>query len=72
MGGARGWMVAAVAISGAATLTAALVPKLNFADRLPAPHVAVETAAPLIALLAAFLVFGRFLRRGRLTELALT
>jgi len=72
MGGARGRMVAAVAISGAATLTAALVPKLDFADRLPAPHVAVETAASLIALLAAFLGFRRFLRRGRLTELALT
>ena len=72
MGGARRRVVAAVTTSGAATLIAALVPKLNFADRLPAPHVAVETAAPLIALLAAFLGFGRFLRRGRLTELALT
>ena len=65
MGGARRRMVAALAISAGATLIAALEPKLNFADRLPAPHVAVETAAPLIALLAAFLVFGRFLRRGR-------
>lgn len=72
MGGARRRVVAAVTISGAATLIAALVPRLNFADRLPAPHVAVETAAPLIALLAAFLGFGRFLRRGRLTELTLT
>lgn len=72
MGGARGPVVAAAAILGAVTLIDALVPRLNFADRLPAPHVALDTAATLIALLAAFLVFGRFLRSGRLTELALT
>jgi signal transduction histidine kinase len=72
MGGARRPVGAALVISGAVTLTAALVPELDFSDHLPAPHVALETAAPLIALLAAFLVFGRFLRSGRLTELALT
>ncbi len=72
MARARRLTVAASAISAGVTLMAALDPKLDFADRLPAPHVALDTAAPLIALLAAFLVFGRFLRRGRQTELALT
>jgi signal transduction histidine kinase len=34
-------------------------------------HVAVETAAALIALLAAYLVFGRFQQRARISDLAL-
>ena len=72
MARARRLAVAASAISAAVTLLAAFDPKLDFADRLPATHVALDTAAPLIALLAAFLVFGRFLRRGRQTELAVT
>jgi len=38
---------------------------------MPALRAALVTAAPLIALIAGFLIFGRLLRRARLTELTL-
>ena len=60
-----------LALSGAATVAVALLPGMNFASRLPLLRVALETAAPLIALVAAFPVFDRLLRRARLTELIL-
>jgi signal transduction histidine kinase len=70
----RGWgaavLVTAV-ISGIATLVVALLPQLHFASRQPPLHVALETTASLIALLAGFLVFGRLRREGRLNELVL-
>lgn len=49
-------------VSAAATLVVATVPAIDFAYRRPALHVALETAAVLVALLASFLVLGRFLR----------
>jgi signal transduction histidine kinase len=58
-------------ISLAITLVVAVLPQLDFTYRLPMLHVAFETAAPLIALLAGFLVFGRFLRHAHLAELTL-
>ena len=58
-------------ISAALTATVVLVPALRFAYRQPDVHVAIETAAALIGLLAAFLVFGRFLRNGQLEDFAL-
>jgi signal transduction histidine kinase len=70
----RGVRVAAFAAAGAsgvATFTAAVLPPVDFASRLPVLHVALETAASLIAFLAAFLVFRRFLRQGRFDELVL-
>ncbi len=48
-----------------------LDPGLRFAFGQPKLQVAFETAASLIALLAAFLAFGRLRRRGRLTDFAL-
>jgi signal transduction histidine kinase len=52
--------VAAVAATGAAvTCALALVGSLRFAYVAPSLHVAIETAAALIALLATFLVYGR-------------
>jgi signal transduction histidine kinase len=71
LGGARSAVVATAAGSGAVTIAVALFPQLHFAYRGPALHVALETAASLIALLAAFLVFGRLRRRTRLNELML-
>jgi signal transduction histidine kinase len=59
-------------VSGAATLAVALLPQLHFAYWQPVLHVALETAASLIALLAGFLVLGRLRRVGRLNELLLT
>jgi signal transduction histidine kinase len=58
-------------VSGAAIVTIALLPGLRFEYRLPALHVAVETAAWLIAVLASVLVVGRFRRRHQLSELVL-
>lgn len=58
-------------VSGAATLAVALLPQLRFAYWQPVLHVALETAASLIALLAGFLVLGRLRRVGRLDELLL-
>lgn len=58
-------------VSGAATFAVALLPQLHFAYWQPMLHVALETAASLIALLAGFLVLGRLRRVGRLDELLL-
>ena len=58
-------------VSAAATLMVATVPAIDFAYRKPALHIALETAAALIALLAAFLVLGRFLRSGAAPALVL-
>jgi signal transduction histidine kinase len=59
------------AVSAAVTVAVALLPQLDFAYRMPALYVAFETAAPLVALLAGLVVFGRFLRRAQLIDLAL-
>ena len=73
-GGMRGGGAAALVIavvSCVATFAVALLPQLHFAYRQPLMHVALETAASLIALLAGFLVFGRLRRASRLNELLL-
>jgi signal transduction histidine kinase len=69
--GVRVAALAAAGVSGVATFTAAVLPPVDFASQQPVLHVALETAASLIALLAGFLVLGRFLRRGRFDELVL-
>jgi hypothetical protein len=61
-------IVTAALVSGAATAAVILVPALRFAYRLPDVHVTLETAAALIGLLAAYLVFGRFRRSGQLAD----
>jgi len=53
------------------TLLVSVSPVLSFAYRNPALHVAVETAAALISLLAAQLVWGRFRQGLRLWALLL-
>ena len=53
------------------TAFAALSPWVQSGYRAPEVHVALETAAALIALLAAFLVFGRVLRDPRLDDVLL-
>jgi signal transduction histidine kinase len=64
-------IVVAALISSAATAAVILVPALRFAYRLPTVHVALETAAALVGLLAAYLVAGRFRRRGHLADFVL-
>jgi signal transduction histidine kinase len=57
--------------SAAATLIVAMSPGLHLAYRLAAFHVAFETAASVVALIAAYLLVGRFQRRRRLDDLLL-
>jgi signal transduction histidine kinase len=66
----RPLVIAAIA-STAATAIVVLVPPLHFAYELPELHVAIETAAALIGLLAAYLVFGRYRRSRNLADFAL-
>src|SRR5262245_65315582 len=58
---------------GAAVATSllALAPTLRFAYEAPGLRVALETACALIALLASYLVLGRFLRERHLDSLVL-
>lgn len=58
-------------IGSAVTVLMVAVPSLAAAYRSVSVHVAVETAASLIALLAAYLVFGRFQQNSRLSDLTL-
>ncbi len=60
------------ALSVAATAVIALVPGLHFAYRNPDLHVALVTTEALIALLAAFLVAGRYDRVRHLNDLVLS
>jgi signal transduction histidine kinase len=58
-----------VAVAGVAmTLAVALVPNLRFAYARPGLHLAVETGNALVALLAAYLVFGRLRRTWLLID----
>jgi signal transduction histidine kinase len=68
----RGAVFAAAGVSGVATFTAATLPTAHFASQRPLLHVALETAASLIVVLAGSLVFGRLRRQGRFDELVLT
>jgi len=69
--GMRGAVLAASLICTAATAVVVLAPELHAGYRWSALHVALETTASLIALLAAFLVAGRLRRRTLLNELML-
>jgi signal transduction histidine kinase len=69
--GRRGAVLVTVAGCGAAAVAIAALPQLHSAYRWPTLHAALQAAASLTALLAAFLVFGRFRRRTLLDELVL-
>ncbi len=58
-------------LSAAITVVFATSPALPLGYHAPALHVALETAAALVALVAAFLVFGRLQRALRLDDLLL-
>jgi signal transduction histidine kinase len=63
---------AAVSIlAAAATVIVAAMPQLRFAYYAPELRVALETSGALIALLAAYLMLGRFLRERRLNDFLL-
>src|SRR5262245_33395943 len=69
--GTRGAVLTTVAASAAATATVVMLPQLRSGYRWSALHVALETAATLVALLAALLIIGRLRRRALLNELIL-
>ena len=59
------------AIGAVATWAVLAFPTADFAYRRPAMQIALETAAALVAFVAALLVFGRLQQRGRLDDLIL-
>jgi signal transduction histidine kinase len=67
----QGIAVLTAAVSGLVTIAFARLPQLHLGYAWPAVRLALETSGSLIALFAAFLVFGRLRRRTYLNELLL-
>jgi signal transduction histidine kinase len=67
----RAVAVVTAVTGGVATIAFALLPQLHLDYQWPSVRLALETSGSLIALVAAFLVFGRLLRRTYLNELLL-
>jgi signal transduction histidine kinase len=67
----RAWTALVAVAAGLLTLLAALTPVIDIAYFSPPAHVAVETAAALISLLAAQLILGRYARSIQLADLLL-
>ncbi len=59
-------------VAGGLTMLVMVLPFLHFAYRSTALHATIETASGMIALLAAYLVFGRYKRTSRSDDLALS
>ena len=68
---APGLALAAAGVALAATVAIAAIPGLAFGFHAPALHVGLETAVAAIAVLAAYLVVGRYELSGSLVDLAL-
>ncbi len=68
---ARTLAIATAVGSGIATIAFALLPQLALEYQWPKVRLALETSGSLIVLVAAFLVYGRLLRRAFLDELLL-
>ena len=69
--GYRALVTATAVIGGLVTVVIAQVPHLHLGYAWPEVRLALETSGSLIALFAAFLVFGRLRRRSYLNELLL-
>ena len=66
------FLTLAVATAAAlATAAVTFVPFMRFAYRSPSLHLTIDTAAALIGLVAAYLVFGRYRESAQLRDLAL-
>jgi len=63
--------IAVTLLATAATVAVLAVPQLRFAYEAPSLRAALETASAMIALVAAYLVYGRFLRSRRVDALLL-
>jgi signal transduction histidine kinase len=64
-------IIGTAAAAATATLLITVLPFLDFAYRSPPLHVAIETAATIVGLIAAYLVLGRFNRSGSRADLLL-
>jgi len=64
-------VIAVATLSAVVTVLFTVLSAVRFAYRGPSMHVAVETTASVVALLAAYLVFWRLRRHGRASDLAL-
>jgi signal transduction histidine kinase len=69
--GIRGAVLSTVVACGVTTAAVLLLPQMRSGYRRSALHLALETAASLVVLLAGFLIFGRLRRRALLNELTL-
>jgi signal transduction histidine kinase len=67
----RAWLLLVVVVATAFTQLISVTSTVSFAYRSPSLHVAVETVAALISLLAAQLMYGRFRRSLDHTDLIL-
>jgi signal transduction histidine kinase len=61
----------AAAVGAVVTVLTIVAPFVHFAYRSPSVHLVLETTAALVALLAAYLLFGRFRTSRRANDLAL-
>ena len=68
---ARVLTLVAADVAGILTIAVLVLPSARFAYRSPTLHATIETACGMIALLAAFLVFGRFRATERTDDLVL-
>lgn len=62
-------VLVAAAFGGVVTTAVTFLPNLKFLYQSPSLHVAIETSAVLIGLMAALVIFGRFRQTGALTDL---
>jgi signal transduction histidine kinase len=69
--GARSTTMAVALGAALVTLLVSVIPGLDLAYRSETGHVAIETAAAIIAILAAYLVWGHYVRDGELSDLIL-
>ena len=63
--------LAAADLAGAVTIVALLRPEVQFAYHAPSFHVMIETVAAMAALIAAYLVYGRFRHSRNASDLLL-
>src|SRR6058998_2654053 len=63
--------LAAADLAGAVTIVALLRPEVQFAYYAPSFHVMIETTAAMAALIAAYLVYGRFRHSHTASDLLL-
>jgi signal transduction histidine kinase len=67
----RAWIAAVAAVAALLTLLAGVTSVIDVAYESPSLHIAIETAAALISLLAGQLILGRYARSTQLADLLL-